>query len=123
MTTTEIILLEELKAIYTASLAEHIRLLTKEHCNGCWSDHPSQHQHECIMMPWSEQVYRYYRDALARIDASTIHRMWVNRSGHARDPRARESFGANTITYNPMWEKDIIGALLPIVEEEEEDNL
>ena len=46
--------------------------LVKENCNGCMIDHPSQLQHDCVVLD-AMQYDIFYEQALSSIDLEFIH--------------------------------------------------
>ena len=48
-----------LEAIYAEAVAREVGKLTKERSCGCEYDHPSQRQHDCIMLSEQERWQSY----------------------------------------------------------------
>ena len=53
-----------LEAIFANAVASEINQLCQEYCNGCKIDHPSQRQHDCLMMDEDERWEMYGFDAI-----------------------------------------------------------
>ena len=56
-----------LEAIYAEAVAYEGGKLTKERCCGCEYDHPSQRQHDCIMLSEQERWQSYGLEAIERV--------------------------------------------------------
>ena len=56
-----------LEAIYAEAVAREVGKLTKERCCGCEYDHPSQRQHDCIMLSEQERWQSYGLEAIERV--------------------------------------------------------
>ena len=61
---------------YVDVVADIIMDLVKENCNGCYIDHPSQRQHDCMMMDDDILVYRYLTRALQKVDEEEVMNMF-----------------------------------------------
>ena len=57
-----------METIYTNALATEIERLCIEHCCGCKIDHPSQRQHDCLMMCDEERLEMYCKDAIGLVN-------------------------------------------------------
>ena len=57
-----------IEIIYTNALATEIERYCKEYCSGCKIDHPSQYQHDCLMMTEEERWELYCKDAIAFVN-------------------------------------------------------
>ena len=53
-----------LEAIFADAVASEINQLCQEYCCGCKIDHPSQSQHDCLMMDEDERWEMYGFDAI-----------------------------------------------------------
>ena len=56
-----------MNAILTQCIDVHVHKLRKEKCYGCEIDHPSQRQHDCIMMTEDETWESYGLEAVQHI--------------------------------------------------------
>ena len=63
---------EKLLKCYTDEVASEICKLVLLNCNGCRIDHPSQRQHDCLMMEAEENIWVYFDRALDAVSAATI---------------------------------------------------
>ena len=63
---------QKLLKSYAKEIASAISQLVVENCNGCIIDHPSQTQHECLMMERDEQLCMYFDDALSKISEAKV---------------------------------------------------
>ena len=57
-----------LEAIFANAVASEINQLCQEYCCGCKIDHPSQRQHDCLMMDEDERWEMYGFDAIERVN-------------------------------------------------------
>lgn len=57
---------------YAEEIASNISRLVTENCNGCLIDHPSQRQHDCLMMERDEQLCLYYDRALEKVSEANV---------------------------------------------------
>jgi hypothetical protein len=53
-------------------LHEATNKMTKDNCEGCAIDHPSQVQHSCLMMTPSESIDSYFERALESLPHEAI---------------------------------------------------
>ena len=53
-----------LEGIYANAVAQEVERLCVESCNGCQAGHPSQRQHDCLMMNENEQWQMYGLQAI-----------------------------------------------------------
>ena len=56
-----------MNAIFSQCIDLHVNKLRKEKCYGCKIDHPSQRQHDCIMMTEEEAWETYGLEAIEHI--------------------------------------------------------
>ena len=56
-----------LEAIYAEAVACEVGKLAKERCCGCEYDHPSQRQHDCLMLSEQERWQSYGLEAIERV--------------------------------------------------------
>ncbi len=63
---------KKLVKCYAAEIALAITRLVEENCVGCILGQISQTQHDCLMMPRDERLWRYYDHALGRIPVGKI---------------------------------------------------
>lgn len=67
--------LTEAKRVHRVIKENVINQLTdsiKIMCNGCIIDHPSQLQHDCIMLEWAERVDANYPNAVASLNIESL---------------------------------------------------
>ncbi len=65
-----------LKYAYASYLRPIILELTKDHCDGCIKDYPSQRDHACLMTPFSDHVVTWLETALDNLDESKAVELW-----------------------------------------------
>ena len=56
-----------LEVIYAEAVFNEISKLSKERCCGCEYDHPSQRQHDCLMLSEQEKWESYGLEAIDRV--------------------------------------------------------
>ncbi|XP_041364521.1 uncharacterized protein LOC121379913 [Gigantopelta aegis] len=61
-------------AFYLHVLQPAINQMTKDSCEGCAIDHPSQTQHSCLMMTQNEAIDSYFQRALQSLPHEAIVR-------------------------------------------------
>ena len=49
-----------------------------QNCNGCRIDHPSQRQHDCLLMKAEEKMWVYFDCALCAVSGATIVEVFMN---------------------------------------------
>ena len=57
-----------IEVIYTRAVFTEIERLCEENCCGYKVDHPSQRQHDCLMLTEEERWELYYKKAVALLD-------------------------------------------------------
>ena len=57
-----------IEVIYTHAVFTEIERLCEENCCGCKIDHPSQRQHDCLMLTEEEKWELYYKKAVALLN-------------------------------------------------------
>ena len=57
-----------IEVIYTHAVFTEIERLCEENCCGCKIDHPSQRQHNCLMLTAEEKWELYYQKAVALVN-------------------------------------------------------
>ena len=57
-----------LEAIIAWAVSGEIEKLSKERCCGCEYDHPSQRQHDCLMLTVEEKWTTYGLEAMERVN-------------------------------------------------------
>ena len=72
--------------LFKWAYAEHLRpvmaTLAKKYCNRCYYDHPSQLEHDvCILMPFAEQIDRWFEEALTMINEDCVIGTWFGALG------------------------------------------
>ena len=73
---------EKLLKCYTDEVASEICKLVLLNCNGCRIDHPSQRQHDCLMMEAEEKMWVYFDCALDDVSEATIVEVFMNSLRH-----------------------------------------
>lgn len=72
-----------LKWSYALRLCTAMRIVTKKYCNGCYYDLPSQREHNmCLIIPWQEQVDRWFDEALDKVDEDVVIGNWLGNLGN-----------------------------------------
>ena len=69
---------ESLLYCYALEIVYEISNLVAENCNGCIIEHPSQKQHDCIMMESDERLLWYFDSALTRISEGKVMERFMN---------------------------------------------
>jgi hypothetical protein len=65
---------DKLLNCYAIKVASIITALVVKNCNGCIIDHPSQHQHPCLMMDSDERMWLYFdEDTIAEDFKNCLH--------------------------------------------------
>ena len=65
---------------FAEHLSTEVYKLTQENCNGCKIDHPSQRQHDCLMMDNTTMTYNYLDEAMERIDQDKAMKNFIDLS-------------------------------------------
>lgn len=68
---------EKLLQCHTSELASMIHVMVEKNCNGCLIHHPSQRQHDCLMMENEEQMLLYFDDALENVSEHDVLRCFM----------------------------------------------
>ena len=63
---------------FAEHLSSEVYKLTQENCNGCKIDHPSQRQHDCLMMDNTTMTYNYLDEAMGRIDQDQAMKNFID---------------------------------------------
>ena len=61
-----------LEGIYSNAVAHEVQRLCVEPCNGCQVGHPSQRQHDSLMMNENERWQMYGSQAIGRVNGKRI---------------------------------------------------
>jgi hypothetical protein len=61
-----------LEGIYANAVAHEVQRLCVESCNGCQIGHPSQGQHDCLLMNENERSQMYGLQAIERVNAKRM---------------------------------------------------
>jgi hypothetical protein len=61
-----------LEGIYANAVAQEVERLCVESCNGCQVGHPSQGQHDCLVMNENERWQMYGLQAIERVNAKRM---------------------------------------------------
>jgi hypothetical protein len=61
-----------LEGIYANAVAHEVQKLCVESCNGCQVGHPSQMQHDCLMMNENERWQMYGLQAIERVNGKRM---------------------------------------------------
>jgi hypothetical protein len=57
---------------YAEEITSAITSMVLKNCNGCLIDHPSQRQHDCLMMEADERLWLYFDAALVSVSEAEI---------------------------------------------------
>lgn len=77
-----IVIADLLKWTYALSMRLIVSDVTKNFCQGCVCDHPSQLEHDvCVIMPFEEQVDNWFNEILEAVDENYIIRKWLGYLG------------------------------------------
>ena len=52
---------------------------SKNFCEGCVHDYPSQRDHDCLMMPVQERIELLFKYMITKIDGEELHQSTLNR--------------------------------------------
>ena len=63
-----------LETIIACAVSDEIEKLSKERCCGCEYDHPSQRQHDCLMLTVEEKWTTYGLEAMERVNSKQMIR-------------------------------------------------
>ena len=74
----QIMIEEKLLKCYAEETASRVMVLVTEYCNGCLIDHPSQRQHDCLMMEVDERMCLYFDEAMNSVSEATIVQNFMN---------------------------------------------
>ena len=74
----QIMIEEKLLKCYAEETASRVMVLVTEYCNGCLIDHPSQRQHDCLMMEVDERMCLYFDEAVNSVSEATIVQNFMN---------------------------------------------
>ena len=96
--------------------------VTQKYCNGSYYDHSSQLEHDvCVMMPFEEQVEKWFEEALQMVDEDCIIGHWFGTLGKLyRTVRYHEVSKYLEPTYrldewiNVEWKQDVKKKLLSL---------
>ena len=69
---------EKLLKCYTDEVASEICKLVLMNCSCCCIDHPSQRQHECLMMEAEENIWVYFDCTLGAVSEASIVEVFIN---------------------------------------------
>ena len=61
-----------LEGIYANAVAQVVERLCVESCNGCQVGHPSQRQHDCLVMNENERWQMYGLQAIKRVNGKSM---------------------------------------------------
>jgi hypothetical protein len=61
-----------LEGIYANAVAQEVERFCVESCNGCQTGHPSQRQHDCLMMNENERWQMYVLQAIERVNGKRM---------------------------------------------------
>ena len=61
-----------LETIIAWAVSDEIEKLSKERCCGCEYDHPSQRQHDCLMLTVEEKWATYGLEAMERVNSKQM---------------------------------------------------
>ena len=63
---------------YAEEVSTIISMLVLENCEGCRIDHPSQRQHDCLMMEDEQKMWLYFDTALEKVSEAKVVETFVN---------------------------------------------
>jgi hypothetical protein len=61
-----------LEGIYANAVAQEVERFCVESCNGCQTGHPSQRQHDCLVMNENERWQMYGLQAIERVNGKRM---------------------------------------------------
>ena len=61
-----------MEGIYANAVAHEVERLCVDSCNGCQAGHPSQRQHDCLMMSENERWQMYGLQAIERVNGKRM---------------------------------------------------
>jgi hypothetical protein len=67
-------------------LTSEIITLSREYCEGCKVDHPSQHRHDCMMADNKTLCYRYLTEALERVNDEEAMKKFLTYAANEQPP-------------------------------------
>ena len=103
----------QLQLVQTA--ARHVRCFLDEtmefECNGCSVDHPSQLQHECIMLGGEDRIRFCLDQALLLVDWERVKTDFDQSWSHTR---FHDKVWYQTLSTNDGWYEHLVSALLAL---------
>ena len=63
---------------YAEEITSTITSMVLKNCNGCLIDHPSQRQHDCLMMEADERLWLYFQAALESVSEAEVVEKFMN---------------------------------------------
>ena len=63
---------------YAEEVSTIISMLVLENCEGCLIHHPSQRQHDCLMMEDEQEMWLYFDTALEKVSEAKVVETFVN---------------------------------------------
>ena len=69
---------EKLLKCYPEEVSAIISMTVLENCEGCLVDHPSQRQHDCLMMEDDQKMWLYFDSALKKLPEAKVVETFMN---------------------------------------------
>ena len=69
---------EKLLKCYAEEVAAIISMMVLKNCEGCRVDHPSQRQHDCLMMEDDQKIWLYFDSALEKVLEAKVLETFMN---------------------------------------------
>ena len=69
---------EKLLKCYAEEVSAIISMMVLENCEGCRVDHPSQRQHDCLMMEDDQKMWPYFDSALEKVLEAKVVETFMN---------------------------------------------
>ena len=69
---------EKLLKCYAEEVSAIISMMVLENCEGCRVDHPSQRQHDCLMMEDDQKMWLYFDSALEKVPEAKVVETFMN---------------------------------------------
>ena len=92
-----------LAELYAKSMVVRYSDTSKEHCEGCDYDAPSQRHHDCLMMPLQDRIEILFERLIEKVDENDINKMAFEIMYEEGNEISKEPILKDTLEKDEEW--------------------
>ena len=115
---------DQFTLLYAQAVCEQLKEETVTYCYGCQTDHPSQTQHDCMMLTDEEKAAKNFWYALEKVDEELLLKRWNKAASTMKIPtkpfmcyklKLYDTVWRNLFIKTDKWEEKLYKTVIKMV--------